>query len=114
MAFRSRRTLEAWIEEFLALGYPIAGSIRVMPQDGADGADTGLVGVRLAHASTITYVQPESPNAKRWVATMEARDEAVLLDSAELLSLAGELAVVSALCAFLQTKSADFTDVDTP
>ncbi len=114
MPFRSQHTLENWIEEFRALGYPIAGSLKVMQQDGDGGAHTGLVGVRLANAATVTYVQPETPSSTRWVATMEARDEPVVLDSVGLMSLAGELSVISALCAFLQAKSAAFTESDTP
>ncbi|MFE7845811.1 hypothetical protein ACFUTX_11545 [Microbacterium sp. NPDC057407] len=106
MPFRSRRTLETWLEEFERLGYPTAGSLKVMEQDNEDGGDAGLVGVQLAHASTVTYVQPESPMSTRWVVTMEPREVAVVLDSAGLLKLSNELATVSALCAFLQAKSA--------
>lgn len=104
MPFRSQATLERWLEEFRAFAYPFDGTIKVMQQDGDDG-DTGLVGVRLANASTVTYVQPEAPYSMRWVVTMESREDAVVLDSAGLLKLASELTVVSALCAFLQVKS---------
>jgi hypothetical protein len=114
MPFRSRDTLEAWLEEFRALGYPVAGSLKVMQQDGEDGENTGLVGVRLANASTVTYVQPEAPYSMKWVVTMEAREDPVVLDSAGLMNLASELAIVSALCAFLQAKSAAFKEGDQP
>lgn len=114
MPFRSQRTLEVWLEEFRELGYPIAGSLRVMQQDGADGANTGLVGVHLANASTVTYVQPEAPYSTKWVVTLESREDPVVLDSAGLLNLASELAMVSALCAFLQAKSAASAPLDTP
>lgn len=112
MPFRSQQTLELWLEEFRALGYTIAGTIKVMEQDGEDGDNTGLVGVRLANAQTVTYVQPEAPYSPRWVVTMEARDEPVVLDSVGLMDLAAELTVVSALCAFLQAKSAATLDRD--
>ncbi|WP_374315007.1 hypothetical protein [Microbacterium sp.] len=114
MPFRSRQTLEDWLDEFRALGYPVAGTLKVMPQDGDGGADTGLVGVRFANASTVTYVQPEAPYSNRWVATMESRDEEVVLDSVGLMSLAGELSVLSALCAFLEAKSEAHRRPDTP
>lgn len=114
MPFRSRHTLEQWLEEFRALGYPIAGALKVMQQDGDDGANTGLVGVELANAATVTYVQPEAPYSLRWVVTMEPRDEAVVLDSAGVMSLAAELSMVSALCAFLQAKSAALSTPDAP
>ncbi|MGN8553043.1 UNVERIFIED_CONTAM: hypothetical protein OHV15_10690 [Microbacterium sp. SLM126] len=113
MPFRSQQTLELWLEEFRSLGYTIAGTIKVMQQDGGDGDDTGLVGVRLANAETVTYVQPEAPYSPKWVVTMEAREQPVVLDSVELLNLAAELSVVSALCAFLQAKSAVYLDRDT-
>ncbi len=113
MPFRSRGTLEQWLEEFRSLGYPIDGSLKVMQQDSDDDdGDTGLVGVRLAHASTVTYLQPEAPYSTRWVVTMEPREEAVVLDAAELLKLAAELSMVSALCAFLQEKSAALREAE--
>jgi hypothetical protein len=105
MPFRSQDTLQTWLDEFRALGYPVAGSLRVIPQDGDDGANTGLVSVHLMNASTVTYIQPESVGSSRWVVTLEPRDTAVVLDAPRLLGLSSELAIASALCAFLQTKS---------
>ncbi|MCW3493208.1 hypothetical protein [Microbacterium sp. SSM24] len=112
MPFRSLETLEEWLAEFRTLGYPIAGSLKVMQQDADPGADTGLVGVRLANAATVTYLQPEAPYSPRWVVTMESREEPVVLDSGGLMNLAGELAMISALCAFLQAKSAGYLERD--
>jgi hypothetical protein len=59
-------------------------------------------------------VQPEAPYSQTWVVTMEARDEPVVLDSAGLMNLSSELAVVSALCAFLQAKSAGYSASEPP
>lgn len=112
MPFRNLATLESWIAEFRDLGYETAGSVKVIVQDGDDGADTGLVGVRLAYASTAVYLQPATDARGRWEATMEPRDEAVVLDAAGLLRLSSELAVLSALCTFLQTKSQVSSTVD--
>ncbi|MDR5699192.1 hypothetical protein [Agromyces aerolatus] len=112
MAFRSLHTLETWLEEFGTLGYPIGAEIKVMQQDGASGANTGLVGVTLTSASTDTYIQPEAVGSSRWVVTFEPRDSAVVLDPAGLLHLSSELATISALCAFLQAKSAEFAGED--
>lgn len=105
MSYRSQNTLQAWLEEFQALGYPIAGSLKVIPQDGDDGANTGLVAVHLLNASTVTYIQPEAVDSPRWVVTMEPRDTAVVLNAPQLLALSAELAIASTLCAFLQGKS---------
>jgi hypothetical protein len=105
MAFRSQNTLQEWLDEFLTLGYPVAGSLKVIPQDGDEGENTGLVAVHLLNATTPTYIQPEEVDSHRWVVTFEARDSAVVLDAPRLLALASELAIASTLCAFLQGKS---------
>ncbi|QIG39538.1 hypothetical protein G5T42_08590 [Microbacterium sp. 4R-513] len=114
MPFRSQQTLEGWLDEFRALGHPITGSLKVMQQDGDDGADTGLVGVRFANTSTITYLQPDGPYSAHWVVTMEPREEPVVLDAEGVHALAAELAMVGTLCRFLEEKSADFPRADTP
>ena len=112
MPFRNMKTLESWLDEFRSLGYPIDGNVKVMPQDGDDGANTGLVGVALVNAATVTYIQPESSESTRWVVTFEAREAEAELDSAAVLKLAAELMMVSALCAFLQSKSAAYVGQD--
>lgn len=114
MPFRSQRTLEAWLEEFQEQGHAFAGSAKVMSQDGEAGADTGLIGVRLANASTVTYLEPQAPYALKWVVTMEAREEPVILDADGVRELATELSVVAALCEFLEAKSADFVGSESP
>lgn len=108
MTFRNASTLEAWLDEFRGLGYSLDGSVTVIPQDGEGGENTGLVAVDLANASTVTYIQPESEGSTRWVVTLEPRDSAVVLGAPELLNLASELAIASALCAFLQAKSQSY------
>ena len=112
MPFRSLRTLESWLAEFGDLGYRFGGEVKVIQQDGSDGADTGLVAVRLVDAVTVITIQPEIRGAARWVVTMEPRDSAVTMDAPTLLNLAAELSVASALCAFLQAKSLAFAGVD--
>lgn len=105
MSIRDRETLQVWLDDFARQGYPIAGSLRVITQDGADDADTGLVAVRLEGAPTAIYIEPASQGSSHWVATLDARDESVTLDAAQLLRLSGELAMVSALCGFLQERA---------
>ncbi len=112
MPFRTMATLESWLEEFRQLGYPVAGTLRVIQQDGDDGADTGLIAIELAHGAVASYIQPGVDGSPEWVATMEARDDALTLDAASLLSVAAELSVVSALCTFLQSKSEAFVGED--
>lgn len=109
MPFRNAQTLQAWVDEFQELGYPSAGTLRVITQDGAAGADTGLIAVHLGDAETSIYIQPESHDSDLWKVTLEARDEAVTVGPAALFRLAGELTSISALCAFLQAKSQALT-----
>lgn len=97
--------LDAWVEEFKTLNLDVSEGTKVMVQDGEDGRDTGLIGVRLQHVSTTAYLQLESLESGRWLATFEARDAAVVQDAAALLELSKEIATIAALCAFLQAKT---------
>jgi hypothetical protein len=112
MPFRNMTTLESWLDEFRSKGYPLVGSVRVMGQDGEDGANTGLVGVALTQADVAVYIQPETLESTRWLVTFEAREAQLDLDSAAVLRLSSELATVSALCAFLEGKSAAYVGTD--
>ena len=112
MPFRSESTLQSWLEEFERLGYGFAGETRVIQQDGADGANTGLISVELPLAATIATIQPESRDSARWVITMERLESSVTLDAPALITLASELTVVSTLCAFLQAKSLAHRQID--
>jgi hypothetical protein len=93
------------LREFSDLGYPVAKALKVLRQDPEEGGDTGLVRVQLANATTVAYMQPEAPGAVRWVVTMEPREDPVVLDAVSVQSLSDELAMISALCTFLQEKS---------
>lgn len=104
MPFRSLETLEGWLSEFRTLGYPLDPGERVIAQDGADGADTGLVALQLVGGLSV-YIQPESVTSRRWMVTVEQLDGAVELAPGDVARLASELATVSALCAFLEAKS---------
>lgn len=106
--FRTKATLEEWVEEFGLLGYPQASQVRVIVQDDLDGGDTGLITVTLTDATTVTYIQPIMVGSPRWVVTFEAREDQLELAAADVARLSSDLAVVSALCAFLQAKSAAF------
>ncbi|KAA9085291.1 hypothetical protein [Microbacterium radiodurans] len=108
MPYRTRETLEAWLAEFADLGYPLSERLKVIPQDGSDGRDTGLIGLQLLGAETVTYIQPEPIGSATWTITFEARDDDVKLDAGRTLALANELAMVAALCTFLQTKAQAF------
>jgi hypothetical protein len=112
MAFRNLATLESWLAEYRAQGKPGADAARVMVQDGEGGANTGLVFFRLGHAPTGVFIQPATQDATGWVATMEPREENLVLDAAGCLKLSAELAAVSELCAFLEAKSQAYQGID--
>ncbi|MFH8248798.1 hypothetical protein ACH3VR_00340 [Microbacterium sp. B2969] len=105
MAFRSISTLQAWVEEFEKLGYPVGGVIRVIPQDGDAGADTGLVAMRVMDSPTEIYLEPPHSEEAEWTITFEPRMEQVTLRASAVKGIASEMATLSALCAFLQQKS---------
>lgn len=109
MPFRSMSMLQSWLDEFEQLGYAVSGSARVIPQDGADGADTGLVVFQLANAPTLAYLEPEMPDYE-WRVTMEAREAPATMNPATVLNLAFELTLIATLGSFLQTKSRDYME----
>jgi hypothetical protein len=108
MPFRNVRTLESWVAEFQQLGHTSEGSIRVIPQDGEDGSDTGLVGVQLLNSPTEIYIEPPRHPGAEWTITFEPREQTVTLGSTQVQSMSRDLAILAALCAFLQSKSEAF------
>lgn len=113
MPFHSYEMLEHWLDEFADLGYPISARVKVVPQDGTDGADTGLITMNLLDALTLTYIQPEPLGSVHWGITFEAREHDLKMSAGRTLELSAELAMVSALCTFLQTKSQATVDAAT-
>ncbi len=109
MPFRSKRTLETWVDEFRTTREGGA-LITVLVQDGAGGADTGLVIVPLRIGSTEVYMQPVSIGDARWSVSFGARADEFELTAAELHALAAELLVAASLCQFLQEKSVGYEE----
>lgn len=105
MSFRSRETLVAWLTEFQALGYPVDRTVRIIEQDGADGANTGLVAVELTSGLS-AYIQPDDASGS-WAITIESQEDAIELSAAAAAQLSAELATVSSLCAFLQARASE-------
>lgn len=113
MPFRSKETLERWVDEFHeARG---AGErIKVIVQDGTDGADTGLVVVPLENATVTIFMQPVEVGAASWRVTIEPQPDTTILNSHQLHAMAVELSVAAELCAYLEARSVghEETDVD--
>lgn len=55
MPFRSKETLERWVDEFHA-ARKAGDLIKVVVQDGSDGGDTGLVVVPLADNTVSVFM----------------------------------------------------------
>jgi hypothetical protein len=104
MPFRSKQTLEAWVEEFRTTREGGA-LISVLVQDGVDGGDTGLVTVPLRDDGTEIYMQPVALGDPTWSITIGMRDAETTLSAAQMHGLAAELLVAASLCQFLQEKS---------
>jgi hypothetical protein len=105
---RSRDQLKIWVQEFRDQGHLVAGSIKVVDQEDADGQDTGLVVMTLSNAKSSIYMQPKGYDEPLWEATLSARPDDLTLSPHDMASLAAELVVAGNLCSFLQFKSLDW------
>lgn len=109
MPFRSKETLERWLEEFspsLVAGQPA----RVVVHDGPIGADTGLVVVPLLNATTSVHVTPVAPGGARYQVTIEPQLDETVLSGQKLRELAAELLVAAELCEYLEVRSVQHLD----
>jgi hypothetical protein len=103
--FRSKATLERWLEEFLAQGGTLASPVSVLTQEGLDGLDTGLVVLDLLNAPTQVYMQPVAPDDASWAVTFLAREADASRTPESVAALAVELAAVAELCGYLELRS---------
>lgn len=108
MPFRTIETLQSWVAEFEGQNSAGASEIRVIPQDGDGGADTGLIAMRLPNAPTEIYIEPPTRTGEQWMVTFEPREDYVRLGSVDVQTLAVEMSMLARLCAFLQEKSDEF------
>ena len=109
MPFRTVAILQSWVDEFERRGESGLRSIRVIPQDGSEGADTGLVAVQVDDSPTVIYLEPPPKGRVReWTITFEPREEPVTLGARAIARISDEIADLAALCMFLQEKSEAF------
>lgn len=106
MSFRTKETLEKWLDEFRSTRDD-CDHITVLMHDGGEGADTGLVYVPLTHAVTDVYMEPVAIGDPHWAIGFGSRTNSFNLTPGELQVLADELAVAAVLCEFLERKSAE-------
>lgn len=107
MPFRSKDTLQAWLEEFDASGADGGGVAFVADQDPVDGVDSGLVIFPLSNATTSVYLAPMAVGVPDWRVTFEAQPEVTELSPDAVYDLCRELTNAADLCAFLQRKSVE-------
>lgn len=103
--FRSKDTLQVWLEEFAASEEHAGCGAYVADQEPVDGRDSGLVIFPLRHATTSIYIQPAETGAPDWRVTVEAHPESTELSPDDVYDLCRELTIAADLCAFLQAKS---------
>ena len=109
MPYRTLAILQSWVDEFGRRGDSGLCSIRVIPQDGSAGADTGLVAVQMPNAPTVIYLQPPPRgSAQAWSIMFEPREQPVSLAADAMAKMSEDVAALAALCAFLQEKSDAF------
>ncbi|MFJ6653941.1 hypothetical protein ACIQLJ_14210 [Microbacterium sp. NPDC091313] len=114
MTFLNITTLQGWVDDFAQLGYAYAGDVRVIPQDGEEGNDTGLVAVSLRSVSTKVYIQPVEVGSLEWCVSFEPRLETAAISAAKVTNMAAELTTVAALCTFLEGNARRHFSPDAP
>lgn len=105
MPYRSLATLETWLSEFTRT-HELGDLVRVVPQDGSEGADTGLIVFPLGRGTTTVYIEPIAVGDLRWRIHFEPREKEAVMCSAQVHAMAAELEMSAALCDFLEAKSA--------
>ena len=105
MPFRSKDTLQAWLDEFAA--QDSGGSAYVADQEPVDGVDSGLVIFPLRNATTSVYIAPIAVGVPDWRVTFEAQPEVTELFPEQVYDLCREISTAADLCAFLQRKSVE-------
>ncbi|CAL4861135.1 hypothetical protein [Microbacterium sp. MM2322] len=104
MPYRSRATLQSWLNDFTAARED-GDLIKVVIQDDSWGDDGGLVVVPLRNASTTVYVRPPMGDDARWRVVFEPQLDEVALSAEETGALVAELATAGALCGYLELRS---------
>jgi hypothetical protein len=102
--------LQLRVEEFKQQGHPLRAATRVIPQDGGDGADTGVVAVHVMDSPTEIYVEPPVADRSTWSIMFEPREQPVRIDSGQLEAMSSDLGTLARWCAFLHAKAEAFSN----
>ena len=104
MPYRTLEMLQAWVDEFCAQTGR-AELFKVIPQEGMDGADTGLIVVPIHGETTTAYLEPSSEGASRWRIQFEPRTRQAMMCAEEVRDVAVQLHLAAELCDFIEQKS---------
>ncbi len=107
MPFRSKDTLQAWLDEFVSTSDGARGVAYVADQEPVDGVDSGLVIFPLNNATTSVYLAPIAVGVPDWRVTFEAQPDVTELSPEDVYALCRELSQAAELCAYLQRKSVE-------
>lgn len=105
---RSREILQAWVDDYLAESGLNGARVDVVPQDGEDDLDTGLVIMRPKDSPLTVYMQPRAFDDPLWELTIPARDEDSTLSALELGAVAAVVLDAARLCTYLQFRSLEW------
>jgi hypothetical protein len=111
MPFRSKETLERWLEEFTS-ARGAGDLIKVVVQDGTEGSDTGLVIVPLRDSTASIFMEPAGVGEPQWRITIEPQADLTVLTSHEVNAFAMELLVAAELCSYLEARSVGHVEPD--
>jgi len=106
MPYRSFTTLQAWVAEFTA-ARGCGDLFKVIPQDGSDGADTGLIVIPIHGETTTAYLEPSTDGASRWCIQFEPRSRPAVMSGAEVRAMASQLQLAAELCDYIEQKSVE-------
>lgn len=105
---RSRELLQAWVDDYLGTVSLNGARVVVVPQDGEEELDTGLVIMHPRESPLSVYMQPRAVNDPMWELTIPGREEDSTLSALELGAVASVVLDASRLCMYLQFRSLEW------
>lgn len=106
MPYRSKATVQSWVDEYLTTHTEDAVVVTVLEKDFTPGPESGMVVVSLRNASTVTYIQAVvDDSGPHWVVTFEPRAEGFDLDAPGVARLSSDLGAIARMCAYLQERT---------
>ncbi len=105
---RSRELLQSWVDDYLETVSLNGARVEVIPQDGEDELDTGLVVMHPKDSALLVYMQPRGVNDPLWELTIPGRETDSVLSALELGAVASVVLDAARLCMYLQFRSLEW------